>query len=158
MAAGVAFVVHLGSPVALSGFGGQLSDRSVCPGRRLVPVIGTLPKQTTAAFFYATASLLPAIDALFTHTIEACRGVDASPLRESCQDLHNNGHRRFQLGNGCMACFGKSTFTGGTMVHGPWCATFDGVRVLFLDVLPITIRASHLDECPGLPLTIRRFL
>ena len=34
-------------------------------------------EQTTAAFFYATESLLPAIDAIFTHTIEACRGVDA---------------------------------------------------------------------------------
>jgi isoleucyl-tRNA synthetase len=26
-----------------SGFGGWLSDRAVCPGERLVPVIGTLP-------------------------------------------------------------------------------------------------------------------
>ena len=87
---------------------------------------------------------MPAIDAIFTHAIEACRGVDAYSLRESCQDLHNNGNGCLQVGDGCAAGFGKRTFTGGAIIHGPWCATFDGVRALFLDVLPITIRASYV--------------
>ena len=87
---------------------------------------------------------MPAIDAIFTHAIEACRGVDAYSLRESCQDLHHKGNWCFQVGDGCAAGFGKRTFTGGTIIHGPWCATFDGVRALCLDVLPMTIRASYV--------------
>ena len=98
---------------------------------------------------------MPAIDAIFTHAIEACRGVDAYSLRESCQDLHHKGNWCFQVGDGCASCFGKRTFTGGAIIHGPWCATFDGVRALFLDVLPITIRAAYVGEGPGLPLAIQ---
>ena len=44
MAAGVAFIVHLGSPAVPAGFGGALPGRSVYPGGRLVPVIETLPQ------------------------------------------------------------------------------------------------------------------
>ena len=87
---------------------------------------------------------MPAIDAIFTHAIEACRGVDAYPLRESCQDLYNKGNGGFQVGDGCTSGFGKRTFTGGAIIHSPWCATFDSVRALFLDVLPMTIRASSM--------------
>jgi len=101
-------------------------------------------KQTTAAFFYATEALLPAIEAIFTHAIEACRGVDAYSLRESGQDLHHKGNRCFQVGDGCTSGFGKRTVTGGAIIHGPWGATFDGVRALFLNVLPITIRAAYV--------------
>ena len=50
MAAGVAFVVHLGSPAASSGVAGELVRQSVCPGGRLVPVIGTPPKLATKPF------------------------------------------------------------------------------------------------------------
>jgi len=87
---------------------------------------------------------LPAIDAIFTHAIEAGRGVDADPLCESCQDLHHKGNRCFQVGDGCAAGFGKRTFTGRAIIHSPWYATFDGVRALFLNVLPITIRAAYV--------------
>ena len=87
---------------------------------------------------------MPAIDAIFTHAIEACRGVDADPLRESGQDLPHKDNRCFQVGDGCAAGFGKRTFTGRAIIQSPWCATFDGVRALFLNVLPMTIRASYV--------------
>src|SRR6266571_6202852 len=102
--------------------------------------------RTTAGFFLTTESLLPAIDTIFAHTIEPCRRVDTYPFCEGCKDLHHEGNGRFQLGKGGMACFGKSTCTGGTMVHGPWCSTFDGVGALLFDVLPVTIGASPLSQ------------
>src|SRR5262249_7621080 len=92
-------------------------------------------------------ALLPAIDTILTYTIEACRRVDAYPLRERFQDLHYEGNGRFQLGNGGMACFGKRPCTGGTMVQSPGFATLYGVGALGLDVFPMTVGTSHLGQC-----------
>jgi len=39
------------------------------------------------------------------------------------------------------------------MIHGPWCTTLDGVEALFRDVLPITIGAAPLGQCPN-PTTL----
>src|SRR5215813_8180026 len=94
----------------------------------------------------------------FAHTIQACRRVDTYPFCEGGKDLHHEGNGRFQMGKGGMACFGKSTFTAGTLVHGPWCATLDGVEALFRDVLPITIGAAPLGQCHNLPLRTRILL
>jgi len=44
------------------------------------------------------------------------------------------------------------------MVHGPWCSTFDGVSALLFDVLPSTIGASPLGQCPNLPLMTKMVL
>ena len=88
---------------------------------------------------------------MFAHTIEACRRVDTSPFRQGGKALHHAGHGRLHMGKGGMACFGKSTFPAGTMIHGPWCATWAGVDALFRDVLPTTIGASPLGQCHTLP-------
>src|SRR5262252_241244 len=93
-----------------------------------------------------------------THTIEACRRVDTYSFWKGGKDLHHEGKGRFQMGKGGMACFGKSTFTAGTMIHGPWCTTLDGVEALFRDVLPITIGAAPLGQCHNLPLRTRILL
>jgi hypothetical protein len=60
-------------------------------------------------FFYATESLLPAIDTIFAYTVQARRRVDTYTFCEGGKHLHHEGNGRFQLGKGGMACFGKST-------------------------------------------------
>ena len=114
--------------------------------------------QTAAAFFSATASLLPAREAIVPHVLAAGRGVAASPLRQRCQDLPNQGKGCVQGGDGCMACFGQRPCPGGAMGQRPWCPTCERVSALFLDVLPLTSRAWYAGPCPGLPLTIRMSL
>jgi hypothetical protein len=145
---------NLGTPLEPYG-GGRVSTAHPLQSS----VVNTdASQQTTAACFSATEALLPAIDTICPPTREACRGVDASPLCERGQDWHNKGKWCVPLGAGCLACFGKRTFTGGARVQGPWCATCDGIRARFLDVLPVTIRASYVGHCPGLPLPISKSL
>ena len=94
--------------------------------------------RTTAVFFSTTEPLLPAIDTIFAHTIEACRSVDPYPFCKGCKDLHHEGNGCFQLGKRGMACFGKRPCTGGTMVQGPRGATLNGIGALGLNALPVT--------------------
>src|SRR6516162_929975 len=75
-------------------------------------------RQTRGAFFYATESLLPAIDTVFAHTIEARRGIDADSFGQSRQDLNNDRNWCLQMRKGSMLGFRKRATTGGTMVHG----------------------------------------
>ena len=112
-------------------------------------------KQTAAEFFYATESLLPAIEAIFAHAIEPRRRVHAHSFGQGGKALHHEGNGRFQLGNGGMAGFGKRPCTGGTIVQGPGFAALNRVGALGLDALPITIGTSPGGQCHSLLLTTR---
>src|SRR5215813_11833151 len=63
---------------------------------------------------------------------------DPSSFCQGRKDLYHEGNRRFQLGNGGMAGFGKRPCPGGTIVQGPRFVTLNRVRALGLDALPVT--------------------
>src|SRR5262249_49415114 len=86
------------------------SDFLVHPRVQLIPFDHLLQKlmrqgKQEERFFYATESLLPAIDTVFAHTIEARGGVDADPFGQSRQDLHNDSNWCLQMRQGRMLGF-----------------------------------------------------
>jgi hypothetical protein len=83
-------------------------------------------KANNSSVFYATESCLPAINAMFAHTVESRRRVATYPFCEGGKDLHHEGNGRFQIGQGVGVFLKKHVHsrhndTGSVVRHVGWC-------------------------------------